>query len=464
MVTMVISDYVDSIVRPVSANKPEGDRLNDDPVFDFIESQMMKVGSLAHGDVAWQEVERAAVGLLESKSKDLKLISYLLQCLQYQSSIQRFSCGVAVLGAFMAEYWDVCHPAPGPRGALPRRRFYLQIMQRFLKSIDTMRLADDPSQWDELHRYMDLLRQQVVAQDLPLDELNQLQSLVSQRHKEQQSQSQANTTVPENHHTAPSNASSTLEHDSSSDKSSKQTLLKVAEFICETPGGMALGLRLRRFAVWFSIATAPENANAKGVTSLMPVSADRIADYESAVERSPDLALLRKIEQSLCLAPFWLDGHYLSARLALKLEQPAWSQAIREETHAFLERLPMLAQMSFKDGSPFASKATLAWLNEEPRGGAGKAQHGGEAEIKDLAQQGGLVLALSALNEQLLRAKEPRDQFYLRLLGADLKHQHKLGALAQSEYQVLLEQANKTALADWEPGLMSRLTQKANIN
>jgi len=259
-----------------------------------------------------------------------------------------------------------------------------------------------------------------------------------------------------------------LEIDSTNDKATKQTLLKVADFISEFETGLGLSLRIRRFATWIAISGVPENTNAAGETSLMPVAADRISEYKSQLKGGADMALLRRIEQSLTLSPFWLDGHHLSAQIASALGQMEWAKAIHEDTAAFVIRLPKLLMMSFKGGMAFANAETRTWLDEGYGGnrfdsnGQGVEQQ--RAEVTELAESGGLSVAFASLNEYLQQASEPRDTFYLRLLGADLKQNHQLSAMASVDYQVLYEQANKTVLADWEPTLMARLKQKVNLD
>ena len=68
---MELTQYRTSIVRPISSESPVGERLLDEPLFDFVEDQMMKVGSLSHASVQWQEVEHSAITLLNEKSQSL---------------------------------------------------------------------------------------------------------------------------------------------------------------------------------------------------------------------------------------------------------------------------------------------------------------------------------------------------------------------------------------------------------
>ncbi|NRD73748.1 type VI secretion system protein TssA [Shewanella sp. VB17] len=468
-------EYLKKITAPIAGESPVGERLHDDPLFDFVESQLMKVGSLSHAEVQWGEVETAIVTLLGTRSKDLKLITYLMQCVQYQASIERFSLSLGILDAFMQSFWETCFPAPGARGVLPRRKYFSQIMQRSIKvgeSVDTQ-FCDPDSQSLLLSRLASLF-ETADKLELPTDDLAQLQTRLTRQfdRNEQSAPAVSHGSVQGSsgevaQHSPPTSAPK-LEIDSTNDKATKQTLLKVADFISEFETGIGLSLRIRRFATWFAISGVPVNANAAGETSLMPIATDRINEYKTQLERGADMALLRRIEQSLTLSPFWLDGHYLSAQIASALGQLEWAKAIHEDTAAFVVRLPKLLMMSFKGGMAFANAETRSWLDEGYGGNSfdcnGQGVEQQRAEVTELAESGGLSVAFASLNEHLQQASEPRDAFYLRLLGADLKQNHQLSAMASVDYQVLYEQANQTVLADWEPTLMARLKQKANFD
>ena len=467
----MMHQYIKKISEPIDTTNPVGERLFDDILLDFIESQLMKVGSLSHADVQWGEVETAVVTLLTTRTKDLKLITYLMQCLQYQASLERYSLSLGVLDSFMKEYWETCYPVPGARGVLPRRKYFAQIVQRTVKSGESLdtQFCEPQSKKLLLSRLASLL-DVTEKLALPIDALSLLTIKLTRQFEQHDNKVSTTTqsTSNQSNDTAALKNPPKLLIDASSDKATKQTLLKVADFISEFECGMGLCLRIRRFATWFPISNPPENANSSGETSLMPIATDRVSEYLNQLEKGADMALLRRVELSLTLSPFWLDGHYLSAQIAVALGQEDWAKAIYEETKIFVERIPTLLTMSFKGNVPFASAATLTWLDEGSRyhhfDGNGQGIEQKRAEVVELANSGGLSVAFASLNESLQQASEPRDLFYLRLLSADLKQSNQLAAMANIDYQVLYQQASHMVLADWEPTLMARLKQKANLD
>lgn len=92
-----------------------------------------------------------------------------------------------------------------------------------------------------------------------------------------------------------------------------------------------------------------------------------VADYQSRLA-SADMTLWQQVEKSVLLAPYWLDGHCLSAQTAQRLGYKQVADAIRDELTRFLERLPQLTGLLFNDRTPFISEQTKQWLSASPDG------------------------------------------------------------------------------------------------
>lgn len=230
----------------------------------------------------------------------------------------------------------------------------------------------------------------------------------------------------------------------------------MADLLCELHPEAAIGFRLRRHALWGSL-TAPPIAQADGRTPLAAVSVDRMADYLGRVATA-DLALWQQVEQSLALAPYWLDGHALSAQIAIRLGYAGVAQAIRDELSAFIERMPALTTLYFTDMTPFLSPESASWLQQDT-GAKGGGHTIEQDEIWQCYQQQGLEAALQMIDRQSQQA-EPRDRFYLQLLSAQLLEKAGMTALAQQHYHNLLQVGQQVQLSEWEPALIALLTDK----
>lgn len=152
--------------------------------------------------------------------------------------------------------------------------------------------------------------------------------------------------------------------DSHDDKAWRDTLLKVAAILCERQPDVPLGYRLRRHALWLAITSAPQ-AESNGRTPLAAFPADMMDDFHARLNNA-DMTLWQQVEKSALLAPYWFDGHYLSAQVAQRLGYTAVAEAIREEAIGFLTRLPQLSTLLFNDHTPFISSQTKQWMTASP--------------------------------------------------------------------------------------------------
>ncbi len=457
------------ITTPIPGDNGAGERVTDDPLFDFVESQMMKVGSLSHTDVRWGEVESSILSLMENKTKDLKLMAHLLQCFQNSQSVERFILSLQVLSDFMNQYWESCFPAPGKRGVLPRKKYFNQIVQRLETTLDKLiskeefvtqalqaELKEACSVFESATETLSLDGEAFLALKRKIARWLESCALVKEPPEPVEPAAEA---PPQGRSVSSTPASPAV--DRSNDKATKESLQKVADFLTEFEHGYTQSIRLRRFAVWLSITTPPD-ADHQGETPLRAMTQERINDYHEQLQTKPDLALWRQVEQSLTNAPFWFDGQYLSAQIALKLEKPQWAAAILEETQNFLSRLPELVEMRFKGGAPFVSEETKQWLSSGDQtavASGGGANNWGDKrqEAMTLAKEGGLSVAMSMLNDGLSQATEPRDQFYWRLIAADLLSSHGLEAIALQQYQSLYQVVLQSSIKEWEPALIHQL-------
>ncbi|WP_306331898.1 type VI secretion system protein TssA [Vibrio injensis] len=459
---MELTDYRRCVTQPIQEANPVGERLIDDPLFDFVEDQMMKVGSLSHASVQWDEVEHSSLKLLSERSKDLKLLIYLLQCLHYRVSPARFIVSLQILNDFMSLYWEECFPAPGKRGALPRRKFFSQIVQRLSLVIDKLDFSQfDMQERDDLTVALESWKASVTRLGLMSDSIDSLMSQIHSKLQRTIEREQVTKTVQPTQDIEQKSVTtpSVISIDSSSDKATKQTLLKVAEFLSEQEFGSALAIRIRRYAVWSSITSLPEH-DVHGETLLRAMAQERVKEYHDQM-RSPDLALWRKVEQSLTMAPYWFEGQMMSYQIAHSLGKKEWCEAILTETQQFIARLPTLIDLKFKGGEPFVNHSVKEWLlSQQQTTTQGQVAGDWQEKRKEaltLAKEGGIAVALSMLNDGLVSASEPRDKFYWRLLSADLLNTNNLDAMAKEQYQTLHTQITTMSVTDWEPSLVEQL-------
>ncbi|MDP4547706.1 type VI secretion system protein TssA [Marinobacter sp. MDS2] len=471
--------YVDQVLAAIPGDSGVGDNLADDSVLEFLEDEVMKVGSLAHNDINWQKVQSESLQLLADRSKDLKVLGFFMLSLQQGKDGEHFALSLYLLHRVLDDWWESAWPYPGAKGQRARKMLFTQIVQRTIKSVDG--LGFDASVGDGRQFCLDLiakLDEQARNRDLPDDPLFELKRAVDKLPKPDQSSSQqlastVATVSPAQTQSAQSPAQSTaapaalgnLTLDPGNERATRQSLLKVAELLTSTEPENPLGYQLRRYAIWQSITSLPPTRD--GIrTDLAAVSADRVADYKEALEKTPDNDLWQRIEQSLSVSPFWLDGHWLSARAAQALGHNHCAEAIRDALKQFVEQLPKIAELTFNDHTPFLSEQAAEWMHTVPasaKAGGGRSNPWEQAleTALELVQQNQLSSALELLEQGLADAREPREKFYWRLTTAKLMKESGLKAMAAQQIQDLQGQVQGLVLEDWEPALIKQMERLA---
>ncbi|MBP5980082.1 MAG: type VI secretion system protein TssA [Halomonas sp.] len=469
--------HLDPLLAPLAENAdgaPVGEPLEDSGDYLALDEEMMKIGSLQHASVEWETAETLAIRMLSERGKDLKVLGHLMHCMQHGGNGVRFALSLRLLARSIAQpWWESAYPFAGKRGEKLRPRLFQQFIQRSVKLAANLDFQNADDEFDACQVSLDELQRQVAEKSLPAQTVDELvRQFNAQRpaknsapatEKAQAEPTKTQSAVSqENLPAAPATAKAPeLRLEAGNERSNRQALLKMAEFLSEQSPGEPLVYRVRRYAVWSSIQALPA-AKDNGKTELAPVSADRIAEYREALSRGGDSELWQRIENSLALSPYWLEGHRLSAGLAKHLGHPRCADAIRDETQRFVERLPGIDSLTFNNGVAFVDDETTRWLhsstgNSNAAGGGNDAWQAGLEEAREAAQGGDIGAALKVLDHGLSSARSPRESAYWRLASAELLSEAGLESLAQQHYCTLHQMVMELALEQWEPALVSRL-------
>ncbi|TKV11735.1 type VI secretion system protein TssA [Citrobacter sp. wls619] len=437
-------------------------KLSDEnPQWEYIDGEIVKLGSLNHAQLDVSELQRQGLVLLAAESKDFRLVSHLLRTLQHAGNAL---LALSVLTQYVTHYWTIAWP----QSAANKKRFADQILKRFEPGMGGFAATSTPEQRDALLGELAKLAQCWQASGMP-ELASATDDLFAKYQRAFRDCSPAvtppagdvtRTSVPTAIPVTPAVAvpAPVVSIDNHDDKAWRDTLLKVAGILCERQPTSPQGYRLRRHALWQNITSAPQSES-DGRTPMAAVSADMVADYQTRLVRA-DMMLWQQVEQSLLLAPYWLEGHHLSAQVAQQLGHDKVAQAIRDEARHFLARLPQLDALRFNDRSPFINDATRLWLADEPQKPAAVAAATDvlTQQVWQCWQEQGLEAALVLAEKQ--PGNTPRAQFYRQYLAAQLLEVSGMTQLAQYHYRMLFKAGLHTMLSDWEPALLEQLETK----
>lgn len=235
------------LLTPLSAEQTANALPEDDPRWEYIDGQMVKLGSLAHSTLNLEEIQRQLIGMLAETSKDFRLMVHLLRTLQHGGNPEQLLLAVSLLTCYVQQFWSVAWP----QSPVHKRRFAQQILKRFDSASEGFnQLATDEqreSMQDFLARLAQVWHDDEADLAQPLDGLRICYARLPKRMLQPAASDpqQAPLSAPSVSTTAP-----VLTVDNSSDKAWRQTLLKMADILCDLQPDTAIGFRLRRHAVW----------------------------------------------------------------------------------------------------------------------------------------------------------------------------------------------------------------------
>lgn len=224
-----------------------------------------------------------------------------------------------------------------------------------------------------------------------------------------------------------------------------------------------LAIEINRFAARASILEAPPAT--AGATSIMAPPAPILDAFQTICAANNAVGMTTFCESRIPAFPFWLDLDRQSARGFAMLGERGvrMQQAVVRNALAFTARLPGIENLTFADGTPFASDETRAWLEEcraaEDGGTAHDEFESAQQQARAAAADGRYGVAMQALQDLLQRSRSGRDRLRARIALLELlvTRQDKLDPLPAA--RSIFEDTIRLSLADWEPDLASQALQ-----
>lgn len=291
---------------------------DDNPNWEYIDGEIVKLGSLAHSQLDIPELQRRGLVILASESKDFRLLAHLLRTLQHAGDPH---LALRLLALYVEHYWAVA----APQNMAHKKRFASQVIKRFETGIEGFSQNAATEQRDALSGELAKLAQCWQSHNAPelaqaTDDLFALYQRAFNRAAPApvptpaaSGSSPQTTATSESGVTQPSAPAPQIVIDSHDDKAWRDTLLKVAAILCERQPDSPQGYRLRRHALWQNITSTPQ-AESDGRTPLAAVSADMVADYHAQLG-SADMALWQQVEKAYCwLLTGWMVTAFLHRR------------------------------------------------------------------------------------------------------------------------------------------------------
>jgi len=499
---------------PVSEAVPCGENIRYESVFEELEAELAKQESLNSETVDWKHVSQISSKILKESSKDLLVGAYLAQALLINEGYSGLAVGLKILHDMVDKHWDCLFP-PAKRmrargtaitwlaeraGTLisdkvPTAKDAEAVIEaaKYIRLLDAElaeKMGDAAPMVTDLSRPLKNFKQSADAEmaqaaapkenvaevaDEPLAQgASNIAAEMASDVEEPVQQVPRTKPAASRSKSAKSSAAVTEVGDIASDTDAKKVLKQVQEITRKVSSYWSANklsdpraYRIARVATWMIIEAAPPAT--EGVTQVMPPAADRVKFFQGQIEKAEYSAVLPELEKTLLRAPFWIDGHSMVVIVlrAMGGEYEKAAQAVIGELRHLLQRVPELLDLSFSDQTPFASDQTRMWLESEvlvagssgeaPSAGGSNAWDEALAAARKQAASGDIKAAMRMFEEGIANAGQVRDQFYWRCGLAELLLQTGEAAAASNLLKPMTERAEAYRLAEWEPGLLSKI-------
>lgn len=482
---MLTSRYTSLAAVPITDGDYAGPDVRYSSEFEEIENALAQEQSIhAEGGPDWPLLVAQSEQLLKTQSRDLRVACWLAWGLYRCDGIRGLLAGIALLDSLLP-HWLELHP----RKARTRAAALTGFSNRLEAAMPEM-LACDPGDgvWQQLHEALTSLDQQL--QSLLGEQAPFLQPLCRQLQARASQVRQAPTasvapavaqpsTLARAKADPPGEAAggTAAESVTSAREAHKglRVLQEQARNLCQWWQSQTIAdsraISLSRLALWLPIEALPEHDQA-GKTGLRGLPADRQKSFQERSGQGQPAELLRDVESSIARAPFWLDGQHLAWRCLDELKADAARRELEQQLGSFLQRLPGVQHLQFFDGTPFADRHTLDWINSRVLNNSAGAQLLSPVdasaddpwettlhEASALLRSDGLRAAMVPLQAGINQAQGGRAYLHWQLAIARLCMQAGKQDLARTLLEGMEQTLRDARISEWEPQLLVRVTR-----
>ena len=499
-----IDARMSALTAPIPGAKPSGDDLSFDPEFEQVKAEMEKIGSVSGVAPAWDKVVTISAKLLTSRTKDMRLATWLAVARMNKTGWAGLAEGLVVIRAITAKHWDTMYPERRPRARANLWGWLTEQVALLMENREATASDGDPlkacellfreidgvlaEKLGEMHPGMGTMRSLITSRlaQVPAPEPEQPQateadaadnttaaqaqgpatSPTPMAHAVQQPQGQARATAaaaaPVATLAAPRpGLGSNADGIADALKVCRETIVKAAELLREAQPSDPWAYHLQRVGAWLGIRQPPPAEGGKTFVPPPPIALRR--DIEDHAAKGRWAPLLRECEPLTGTYLFWLDLHrYVADALkGLGNEHADAGLVVTRATVGFVQRLPAVLSLTFADRTPFANPQTATWLEENMTGGGGGAggalaEEKAETDAKlesarkaitsgQIGEGVGVMVALAR------RAGDGRSSFRIELEAAQLALDAQKPNLARPILEGLVRTIDVRGLDSWDP-------------
>ncbi|HUU30251.1 MAG TPA: type VI secretion system protein TssA [archaeon] len=474
---------------PISETNPAGEDARFEPEFEELENEIGKLSSpTATAGIDWAKVIKLSQDILEKKSKNLLVASYLCCALLQTESLNGLVKGVRVLRDLLENFWETMFPpVKRMRGRTNAVAWWAERISAGIRDIQTEKWPKEKrdSFLGDLEALDSFLAEKLEDGPILRTMNENISSLIEEEAPppppppppapagEAQAPpapapaqetaapvgKKAPTAAPQPPPAQPQEAVSAED----ADKLMRQglNLLGQAASLFFKQGKISVvPFRINRIAAWLPVESLPL---AEGTKTLIPPPDEQVGRLLKGMYQLKNWNdLLSAAESRVAQYLFWIDLSRYVVESLEGLGYPVIGEVVASETFSYVTRLSGIEKLAFADGTPFADEETKEWLRSLARQSGGSSSAGGQvyelvdkelSEAQNLIKENKLPQALTAFREKLNLAPSLRERFIWEVGLCRLLLRVKMPRLVLPYCQELIGYLDTYKIERWEPAL-----------
>ena len=342
-----------------------------DPEFEALQNEVNRNDSLQpDARTDWGLVLEMATSLLSTRAKDLWAFCYGCRAVYEQSGISGLAASLEITTHYLETCWDELYPA-ATRAARRAAPFLWLIAKLEILMPASAFPVEKPEAYDAFRQALQAL-QNVLDSHMGENAPSFRNILRAIPEKKDPPPAKAAAPVPSTpvFSSESSHVVANLNGDGRVPDSILPQLLRATIEQAQQLGAHYLSQDIRdwrvyllhRTALWTTVVQLPPANGEKHTQLRMVLPQDKALAYNAAVNNKQYESILPQIERTVSKAPFWFDGHHLVVQCLGALGINDARDIVCQILRCFLQRYPELLGYKFHDGTPFASPATMQWL------------------------------------------------------------------------------------------------------
>jgi len=375
------AELLEKCLRPVRPDAPAGVPARETPEFEALQAEIRKLELPDQPVPDWDGAVRSASLLLEQKSKDLLVATYLCEALFERDGYGGLATGLAILRDLIAQFWETLHPdVTRQRARVAAVEWLAERGAQHVRRLPVGGPLDEalPICLERLQEIGAQLGPRLESGETLLAELRR--ELEEARDRSASAAAAAPSAASPAAGQGPQGPASVQSPDDLDQALAEaRRLLRVAgEVLRRSDPRSPLGYRLPRIGAWMAVKQLPPHSDGRTqIPGYQPE--DLVEKLTQMLGSGLSDAVIEETEGRFPSAVLWLDLHRFAA-LALERKgdefRPA-ADAICHELRFLLTRFPALTELRFDNDVPLARPETQAWIRERVLAAGGSEAGGG---------------------------------------------------------------------------------------